>query len=280
MGCWSETCFLTNLPIFHDEEIVVLPIVQNYACGRDKELSMSYSFERWKPFSFPIRATYDDYGTPENIIKGFEYDIFNFMIDKFLSNKDEIEIRSEDDYDHDIALWRHISKGKGIHIPTRISGFGEDNPLYISFVMMKASVFDALVNEAPPREFRPLSREQLENEDFVDFVEACGIYRFDEASRERREASKLYVALFSHYERGFGLTRVDTVRFLEQYIDTYDRNDIKKAVIDFVLFMDYVDSLRLIMAPTTGKGSQSIEENIHLKLNVLRTIEIKKIMEI
>lgn len=62
MGCWNETCMLTNLPILIGNPTVILFLQQNYTphagCHPD-----GY----FRPVSLPIEGLYDDYGRLEGI---------------------------------------------------------------------------------------------------------------------------------------------------------------------------------------------------------------------
>lgn len=278
MGCWNETCFLTKLPILFGEKIVVLPLIQNFMVDPEAELSMSHSFDRWKPLSFPFRATYNDYGNPENIIKEFEYDLFNFMIEEYLSDKDKIKIRSHHD-NYDISLWDHISSGKAFHKIEDMITVDDDKLFYISSIMIKATVFDNLVKEEPEHDYNSITKKYLEDEDFVKFIDCINSSQIDTAPMEKRESSKIYTLLFENYDTGFGHTKSHILDFLRQHIHKYDENKIKKTIVNFVLFIEYLECLRLVLAPTTGKGSQRIEKNVHSKLNMLQATEIKKIVE-
>ena len=57
MGCWLGTCALTNLPIHHGDEIVLLPLFGS-AIGHLGE---------YKTIGLPIIGEYNDYGMIENI---------------------------------------------------------------------------------------------------------------------------------------------------------------------------------------------------------------------
>lgn len=66
MGCWNETCGLTNLPIRWGEPTVaiVLQKPENYPAH---QLQCLYPDDCWAPVGFPLFGTYDDYGNLENV---------------------------------------------------------------------------------------------------------------------------------------------------------------------------------------------------------------------
>lgn len=61
MGCWNGTCGLTNLPIFHGDEVYVFPIIETHRGG-----SFCYSTALYRPSVLPFRAKYNDYGAGED----------------------------------------------------------------------------------------------------------------------------------------------------------------------------------------------------------------------
>lgn len=64
MGCWNGTCMLSNLPIFHGEDIKLL-VMANGNGGR--RASFCHPFEYHKVFPIILNAKYDDYGRGEEI---------------------------------------------------------------------------------------------------------------------------------------------------------------------------------------------------------------------
>jgi hypothetical protein len=62
MGCWNDTCFVTNLPVFAGDPVEVLflrysPVGDNNYCDPN---------DNWTPYKFTFSGEYDDYGGVEN----------------------------------------------------------------------------------------------------------------------------------------------------------------------------------------------------------------------
>lgn len=54
MGCWNETCGITNLPVSYNDKAVLVPLVRDkFATTED---------EQWIPAGLPVFGRYDDYG--------------------------------------------------------------------------------------------------------------------------------------------------------------------------------------------------------------------------
>lgn len=80
MGCWDETCAVTNLPIKRKERVVSFFVVNQLADGK-----MPVNFHGvdalWALVPFPIFGTYDDYGAVENF-EGLGADLILDYADK------------------------------------------------------------------------------------------------------------------------------------------------------------------------------------------------------
>ncbi len=61
MGCWNETCMVSNLPICAGDRVVIIPIIEN----KSGDIGV-YSTDYWAPFLPFVRGEYDDYGSIEN----------------------------------------------------------------------------------------------------------------------------------------------------------------------------------------------------------------------
>lgn len=66
MGCWNETCFITNLPIVEGDKIYAFPIKKK-SYTRGGEATYCYSTDEYAPSAFPVIGTYNDYGAIEKI---------------------------------------------------------------------------------------------------------------------------------------------------------------------------------------------------------------------
>ena len=93
MGCWNNTCGLTNLPIIVGDEVYVFPLKENDLSEYRSHCETSALFT---PSSMPFIAKYDDYGGGEDacgialddIIDGIKLDLIEMegVITQCLSN--------------------------------------------------------------------------------------------------------------------------------------------------------------------------------------------------
>jgi len=65
MGCWNETCGITQMPICGGDPVRMFLLVE--AEHWDEGGALYYSTDLWKPFGLPLKGTYDEYGRIENI---------------------------------------------------------------------------------------------------------------------------------------------------------------------------------------------------------------------
>lgn len=65
MGCWNETCGITQMPIEGGDKVRMFLLVE--AEHWDEGGALYHSTDLWKPFGLPLKGTYDEYGRIENI---------------------------------------------------------------------------------------------------------------------------------------------------------------------------------------------------------------------
>lgn len=66
MGYWNETCNISKLPIFEEEEIVVI-LLRELNEAKESSPRTSYATDKYTPLGFPIYGEYNDYGSIKNI---------------------------------------------------------------------------------------------------------------------------------------------------------------------------------------------------------------------
>lgn len=65
MGCWNETCQISNLPIMADEECLVF-LVENVDNSRKRPISSGLGF-KYQIMCSPVFGEYDEYGGLKNL---------------------------------------------------------------------------------------------------------------------------------------------------------------------------------------------------------------------
>lgn len=69
MGCWNETCGLTNLPIRSGEPVaaIALQLSKKAVSNTYRESAWIYPDDHYTPVGFPVFGEYDDYGNVQNV---------------------------------------------------------------------------------------------------------------------------------------------------------------------------------------------------------------------
>lgn len=65
MGCWNQTCSITNLPITVWDDIVLIPLIENR--GAPQPGLTYYAQDNYDILGLPLYGKYNDYGGIENI---------------------------------------------------------------------------------------------------------------------------------------------------------------------------------------------------------------------
>lgn len=142
MGCWNNTCGLTNLPINAGDEVYVFPIQERDLSGYR---SHCYSTALYRPSIIPFVAEYNDYGGGEKC-SGIALDP---TIEGLRLRLVELEV-GENKY-HDIAVKRNdfdVDKFfESVHENRLyIKGHGKTNrPVF--FTMVRKDIVDRMWNE-------------------------------------------------------------------------------------------------------------------------------------
>jgi len=70
MGCWSETCGFSHLPINHGDKVMCFVIRENrYGDPSKRKATQNYCYpyDPFEPYLLPVIGKYDDYGCVEEV---------------------------------------------------------------------------------------------------------------------------------------------------------------------------------------------------------------------
>lgn len=125
MGCWNETCGITQMPIEGGDKVRMFLLVE--AEHWDEGGALYYSTDLWKPFGLPLKGTYDEYGRIENIEE-------DALSDLLLQSLKEIivevpnrmgDIFKRDELDWETAIDFLTDEGLKVTDPNHISFIGK-----------------------------------------------------------------------------------------------------------------------------------------------------------
>jgi len=118
MGCWNQTCMLTQLPILAGDKVKVFLLRQIGDIGN----GMVYPTDVCRPVTPPIDAEYNDYGSVENINENYAT--------KLIKKACWWESTSEE-------FFKHLERCKQIHNPDPEASVERHGPLMFSMVPEK-----------------------------------------------------------------------------------------------------------------------------------------------
>lgn len=164
MGCWNETCFITNGAIRHGDPVVGFVVQQ--ACNPGTV------GESWLPITFPIVGTYDDYGGIENPTMSFEKELLQLWNTLYEKGELSQSARGEEMSKYDEmgppfsleSIIRDVER-EYIRSGKLQSKYFDDS--YLGFVMAHKSAYDFLIenynaNQDKYNYFRPEDAITLE----------------------------------------------------------------------------------------------------------------------
>jgi hypothetical protein len=67
LGSWNETCGITQMPICAGDKVRMFLIVETDSEWARESVSHSYTTDLWRPFGLPIKGSYNEYGSIEDI---------------------------------------------------------------------------------------------------------------------------------------------------------------------------------------------------------------------
>lgn len=240
MGCWNETCHLSNLPIQCGDEVVVIVYAESYGFEYGSKIGYYnyYPNSLYSPFLPPIYGgKYNDYGGIEgdNLEESNKIVMDCIKNFKFIHDEKEIKFKSIEKFISSIERSSCGSK-EGIFI-RRINSKHR-----VRFSMYHADIYRNLVeawNEGKDRE-------------------------------EKKET----VRKCFNSDRIFSITR-GGIPYVEDFISYYLFSDLQKSdefisrIIDISDFTYILGCLRKGYSCITGHGSQNTDLELHFFLNNL-----------
>jgi hypothetical protein len=97
MGCWNETCGITNLPIVLNDDVVVIVIRENEKYpGTISSKKYGSVCDEWSPVGLPIFGKYNDYG---GVFKINKDEFYNDLFEELNSSNENFSFENfKDEY--------------------------------------------------------------------------------------------------------------------------------------------------------------------------------------
>lgn len=253
MGSFNATCMLSNLPIFHHEEVVLYLIKQNTRkdfWSDDAHNPNGYfdPTDLFTPVCMPIYGKYNGYGMIESITDDSKK-VFLTYID-FLT---KTGILHNDDVNYSKDIY-------GI-----LNFFMSSKFFYrINFIFMKRSIHDNLIYDLESTvDFLGNSSVHYEINQEFNIVEQK-ILKLTKENPQRQRCGDIKINVIEtskvfNCTKYFGITGVDYNWFLVE--ELFNKSDnyalLKKFLIKLIEINKVLKMTRKIWVPQGGNGSQS-----------------------
>lgn len=258
MGCWNETCYVSKLPIYSGEEVVLILLRKNDV-SHEELPHTSYVYEKYVPFGLPIYGKYDDYGNIEEITNAD--DVIEYLKDM------EITDNKGDDVDMESLTSENLTEFTGNVLRGRYllkEELGKDTPLF--GMMVKKALYDRLLNHYKNRK---CYKEEVTYEEHIrDEITS----KIDEIIKEYEDVEKEGTKEFLQ-EMALDRIYIARITGIDKYNDIipvlrnkfFKEKDTKALdyLIDIIFFKLCLQALRMGYYCISGAGSQSREMLIH-----------------
>lgn len=239
MGCWNETCGISQMPITRGERIVLFPLRKNnkkfYGGG------FSNSTDMYTPISIPIKGEYNEYGGIVNVDRS-SLIVFNQIVP--LLELDKFEFKKE------------MPKT----IEELILNIERKDIENMGFMMVHEEIFERMIEEIGKR--KPYGRnntlKELYEKSIISYIE-----RMKYLSKEKSNSWQYMFdeELCNNPIKEF-FTPTEMMFALEELPNQKDEVMITD-ILDFILFSIAMTFSRKAWTIQTGTGSQNEEYYLH-----------------
>ncbi len=288
MGCWNQTCGLSQLHIRANQDVVVLALVKNN--GVD---SLCYTTPFYAPVMMPFYAKYNDYGGAEDCT-GIGVDLVMNAIKEQL-----VELPVGPNEFHDIAV-----KREGFDTDVFFEAVHEDRLFikgrfdrqrqHVGFVMIHKAVFDHVIENRVVERYVGANNGttgwdnsyiHITFADVAKDIETCvehlfesckkDLFRFDplrglRTLNEGKEKAQVNTAAqwLAHDEYRYS-SLVRPSLMVCDYVEANDREGLKGMLTEYLKAMwidGFMMETRKFWSPQAGAGSQQQEPDGYLLL--------------
>lgn len=289
MGCWNETCGISQLPIHVGDKIRAFILLDNTYKGRLEGGGTCYSSGEWAPFGISISGEYNDYGGIENII---ENDITHLMLETL---REGWVIEKED-----AQRWDIPTDSKKLKLSDVLNAIERSCAKYNSFtrkgtpigiMYVLEDVYQSMMNFNPIRahyyhsnyDYKPV-RDAYNQDIKTWYIENLNSYLESPSDRMLFRLSLSDDNLF--YIRDNAMVHL----FKNQFLHLIEaKTPFENAKIQFLCenfweiihFNSIMQHLRKLWHPQAGKGSQDSDLEIYKRLQTaVSNIIIKREKEL
>jgi len=307
MGCWNETCGITQMPIHYGDPVmlVFLTKVDRHA---ENHAGFCYTNAIWTPKFLPVFGVYDDYGGLEEIQENWNT---QFILDQLKNEltavrlstpstrtkQDADDLHSENE-DLDLDSFTLYDVMEQIHAD-RVWVPGVQHKLPVGWCMMHRWVWDHMI--------QVMERDWQDNITLATVKGQGDTYyqaMLDKHAEIQGQEEDSVVRIMTKYGRrdlvdwkntftvlsrsGTQLDNYGTLSGIRDYDDVLwelaearvpvqdaQVQQVIHALAEFLVFKNNMSVLRKFWSPQSGKGSQISAHESHLALHELCVSHIK-----
>jgi len=253
MGCWNQTCALTQLPINSGERVRCFIIYENPI--RDGLLGSGgcYPCDFYNHLYVSFTGEYNDYGGVENIDEDFN----TKLIYKYLMNptnciiKDDDEVIKKDEIENFTQLINdHIERG---HVFICNPHFAKNGNKRVYLMMMHEELFNSVTEYYSKSWEDHMLKRHVE-----DLPDGWGMKNpIDDGFNSIRGLASVMHHHYGDYSEDTGL---DDILFERNGTSTKEEKEyLAKAIMNHFKFMNFMRDTRKSFCPQVGQGSQNNE---------------------
>lgn len=309
MGCWNETCGITQMPI-HVGDPVVLVFLTKVDRHKENHGGFCYANSIWTPKFLPVRGEYDDYGGVENIQENWNT---AYIVDQLRLELTQVRLaqptpKSDASYAEtrsqctlDLDAFTVYDVLDQIH-EDRVWVPGQQANLPVGWCMMHAWVWDHMT-QVMERDWR----DNLTLDTVVAHGEAYYEAMLNKHAEIQSHADSVAMSLLFKYSRrdlvdwenpfamfsesGSRLDNYGTISGIRNYDDQLWKlaqsytlvedaqvQQLIRSLAEFLVFTNNMSELRKFWSPQSGKGSQNSAHAAHLALHELCAVKLRENM--
>lgn len=287
MGCWNETCGLTQLPIFSGDPVRLFFL--NYVGNAEENhAGHCYTNDIWSPQYLPVTARYNDYGGVEDVV---ENSLTRFIINSVrddlammrlrtgggdLSGRKNETLELEEFGIEDLVEQIHEDR-------LRTTGTSRDLP--VGWMMVHEWVYQQLTEQID-HDWRGVATRTQVYTQGVQFYQCLLRHvktpqwlrfgkRFDFYRVEGQNQGNIFTILCNKS----GLDSYQQLRGISQYLELLagyaeqelptESTEVVEALVglaEFFCFLSHMSDMRKQWVPQSGKGSQQGDFNSYRRL--------------
>lgn len=308
MGCWNETCGITQMPI-HTGDPVVLMFLTKVDSSTENHNGFCHANHVWTPKFLPVFGKYDDYGGLEDIEENWNT---QYIVEQLTSELMQVRLSTpaaHTDTDPDDLHAEHDELDLGAFTvydvldeirQDRLWVPGVKGFLPVGWCMIHRWVWDHMtqIMDRDWQENLTLSTVVAHGEAYYTAMQARGAELESEPNQSALNLLLMYGRKsLVDWQNAFAVLSENSAR-LDSYhtltgIRSYDEvlwklatahtpvqddhvQEVIRSLSEFLVFKNNMMVLRKFWSPQSGKGSQISAQEAHLALHELCATKLKE----